>query len=261
MRKKSDMKIKVGLVQISTNEESTALTLIKKALSSKCEIIALPEMWLTGFIPTEEKINASKDFIKKVMELSKNHDALIIPGSFPVKEGPHIYNTAFAIHKGEIIHIRKKFYLFSPMGETKYFSTGSYPETFEFKGLRIAIVICYELRFPDIFLNLMLKNTPDIVLVIAQWPSKRRYHWITLLQGRAIEGQYFVAGVNVTKPTGKLSFTGDSRTFSPLGNPLLEAGEEEGVFVCELDIKEILNYRRSIPVLEDIKRAQRDGDF
>lgn len=252
------MNIGLGQIPLSHEREEIALSILKEGISRKLDIIALPEMWLTGFNPYDTNLVHSEAFLEQVLDFSKNCNSIIIPGSFPEREKDRIFNTAFVVHKGEIIHKRRKLYPFEPMGETKYFAPGDYPKVLEINNIRVGIAICYELRFPDIFLSLMLQE-PDIVIVVAQWPINRVEHWQTLLKARAIEGQYFVAGVNIVGEKGKLVFPGCSSIYHPLGNLMMNAEDKMGLFTCKVDLEETIEYRKAIPVLKDIKRAKLNG--
>ena len=250
------MELTVGLIQtgLSSNREDSAKKALDEALSKGCQLIVLPEMWLTGFSASEESLKKAETFIEEVKKISRGTDSLIVAGTFPVKEGEGIYNTAVVIRNGEIVHTRKKLYLFEPMGETKIFSRGTQPEVFSYMRMRLGIAICYELRFPDIFLRLV-EDEADIVIVPAQWPDARIEHWRTLLKARAIEGQFFVVGVNVVGSTKRLSFSGFSSIVHPLGHRILEVSHMEGLFIGTIDLESAEEYRRSIPVRRDIRHA------
>ncbi len=250
------MKISVGLIQtgLTPNREEFVRRALDEVLSKGCQLIVLPEMWLTGFSASEESLKKAEAFINEVKEISRGTDTLIVAGTFPLKEGKEIYNAAVAIKNGSVVHTRKKLYLFEPMGETKIFSRGTQPEVFSYMRMRLGIAICYELRFPDIFLRLV-EDEADIVIVPAQWPDARIEHWRTLLKARAIEGQFFVVGVNVVGSTKRLSFSGFSSVVHPLGHRILEVSHTEGLFITQIDLESAEDYRKSIPVRRDIKDA------
>jgi predicted amidohydrolase len=108
-------------------------------------------------------------------------------------------NTSIVFAHGRLIHRYDKIHLFHPTGDHRYFSTGSRVKTFRLGGgLRAGIVICYDLRFPEITRALALQGM-RLLLVPSRWPSIRDRAWKTLLRARAIENQIFVIGCNVGK--------------------------------------------------------------
>ena len=246
------MKVKIGFIQSPLQKDRGKMIqdLIEEAIEKNCDIVALPEMWLTGFSFTEEDEKKAAEFLHRVRELSRKADTLIIPGTLPEREQGRLYNTAYAIHRGGIVHKRRKLFLFEPMGESEIFSPGDPPSAFQFKSLRIAIAICYELRFPAIF-DRIIRSKADLIIIPAQWPNTREEHWRTLLRGRALETQAFVVGINVVGKTKKLSFSGFSAVIHPLGYPIIEASHTEGLFICDIETEEAKPYREQVPVIRD----------
>ena len=98
--------------------------------------------------------------------------------------------------------------------------------TVDVEGLRVSLFVCYDLRFADEFWQ--LAHDTDVYLVPANWPEKRRLHWTSLLQARAIENQAYVVGVNRVGDGGGIAYRGDSRIVDPLGE-LLATASRDGV--------------------------------
>ena len=107
---------------------------------------------------------------------------------------------------------------------------------------RIGICICYDLRFPAQFADLVLKDA-EIVFIPAQFPHPRLDHWRILLRARAIENHIFVAGCNRVGSDGRHLFCGHSCIISPWGETLAEAGEREIGIIAELDLDMVLESR------------------
>ena len=246
------MNLKVAVIQPPLKEpESFVLDAL--AHLEDHHVAVLPEMWLTGFDTSPEALEKSSAFIERVKELSKGMDTLIFAGTFPYKEGEKTYNTSVVIHRGSIVHTRRKLYLFQPMGEDKLFCPGEPPKILTYQGVGFSVVICYELRFPDIFYLIGLKK-PQIMVVQAQWPSARHHHWRKLLRARAIESQAFVIAANVVGKRKDLVFNGGSAVIHPLGETMVEANRCETVLSCSISLEEVEKYRKQIPVLEDMGR-------
>ena len=254
------MQLKVSVIQtpLSEERESTVLQWLRSLLGNEApNIVVMPEMWLTGFNTEEESIRKSEEFLQKALELSRNHpETLIIPGTFPEKTDRGVFNTAYAIKNGSIIHTRRKLCLFSLMEETKLYIPGNELEIFNYQGIKIAIIICYELRFPRIF-DKLIQQEPHAVVVLAQWPENRIEHWRSLLKARAIEGQFFVVAANTVGRTRKLNFCGCSCVINPWGQRIVEARNTPGVFTCTIDLEEISAYKRLFNIAEDTQRFLR----
>ncbi len=113
------------------------------------------------------------------------------------------------------------------------------------------LAICYDLRFPELFRGYALAGA-RLILLPAEWPHPRLAHWRTLLRARAIENQYFVAACNrVGADPNGTRFFGHSTLIDPWGEAIAEAGEEPCLLTATLDLAQVEEIRRKIPVFED----------
>lgn len=246
--------MRVGVVQTRLQKKPEdafdyGLALLEEALEKDCGFVCFPEMWLTGFNCNESRIAMAEAYLERVRELSSSSDCIIVAGTFPERAEEGVYNTAYVFFKGSLYKRRKR-YLFGLMNEPELFLSGEPPEVMELNGVKFGIIICYELRFPELSKLLALRGA-DILFVPAQWPDARVEHWRVLLRARAVENQFFVAGVNVVGKGTALSFSGFSALYHPLGNPVIEVSKTHGLFVADIDFGDAVSYRKSIPVLED----------
>jgi predicted amidohydrolase len=145
-----------------------------------------------------------------------------------------------------------KMHPFTHGGEAAHFEPGSDVVHFSHEAVRIAPVICYDLRFPELFRH-AVRSGVHLFAVIANWPRARHEHWTTLLKARAIENQAFVLGVNRTGRDPRNEYGGGSLLIDPRGVTLADAGGQAGLMEVEIDLQELLAYRRSFPVLPDIR--------
>ena len=113
--------------------------------------------------------------------------------------------------------------------------------------------MCYDLRFPELFRRVAATKRSEVFVVIASWPEKRINHWETLLQARAIENQAYVVGVNRVGKDPYFNYCGHSLIVNPHGEILADAGENEGIVCCNLDLENLRKYRTRLPFLEDIR--------
>jgi predicted amidohydrolase len=79
------------------------------------------------------------------------------------------------------------------------------PHTY-INGMKTYVVICYDLRFPELFAQM---ESPDLIIVPADWPLERMHHWDALLRARAIEGKCYVAGINTNGHSAVYNWNGD----------------------------------------------------
>ena len=129
----------------------------------------------------------------------------------------------------------------------------------EYRGYHLGVQICYDLRFPETFQA--LSRQADLILVPANWPGRRREHWISLLQARAIENQSYIAGVNCVGDMDGQTYTGDSRLYGPdgmlcSGEILTPADAQPGecAFIYEID-DQVKKVRTQFPVKKDRRDA------
>nr|WP_321267273.1 carbon-nitrogen hydrolase family protein [uncultured Sulfurimonas sp.] len=166
----------------------TLLELIKKC--SEKSIIVAPEVCLSSFdYENFEKLldfaSIADEAIKKV---SKNK---IIILTMMQREGEEIFNFAKIYHNGKIVYKRAKARLFRFGDEHKYMSEGSDKpiEIVEVDGIKIGILICFELRFKELWQKL---EGADVIAVPSWWGVLRTEHFEVLTQSLAIMNQCFV---------------------------------------------------------------------
>jgi len=92
-----------------------------------------------------------------------------------------------------------------------------------------------------------------VLVVIANWPRKRREHWTTLLRARAIENQAYVIGVNRCGKDPQMDYHGGSMVINPWGETVSEAGAGEELLSADLDMAVIKRIRKDFPVLRDAR--------
>jgi predicted amidohydrolase len=150
-------------------------------------------------------------------------------------------------------HRYRKIHPFSHAGEERHVRAGTELVTVMVEGFRVSMFVCYDLRFADEFWR--LAPDTDVYLVPANWPDKRREHWMTLLQARAIENQAYVVGVNRVGRAGgeggTLAYSGDSRIVDPLGQLLATASQTESVLLADLTTEHVADTRAHFRFLQD----------
>lgn len=249
--------MKVALVQtdIVWNDPAANIqrcqALADTALKGGAELLIFPEMFTCGFSkPTGDLAQKSYESGAQFLtQLAQKHEAYTI-GSVPQPvSSSKTYNTALLSRPDGTVELYQKIHLFSNGGEGDAYAAGTSTLTTTIKDIRCSIFICYDLRFPLPFHQLAEKT--DLFVVVANWPTPRREHWLTLLRARAIENQAYVAGVNRTGTDPGLAYSGDSVLFAPDGTQLTELTAQENVIMCEVDAGKVAEWRKSFSAVRD----------
>lgn len=146
-------------------------------------------------------------------------------------------------------HRYRKIHPFSHADEERFVRAGTDFVTVDIEGLRCSLFVCYDLRFADEFWA--LAGDSDAYFVVANWPAKRRLHWSTLLQARAIENQAYVVGVNRVGSGGGLDYSGDSAIIDPLGEILATGSGGETILLADIDPAHVAATREHFRFLQD----------
>jgi omega-amidase len=224
-----------------------ALELIE---DSKADLILFPELFTTGFdFPRLADLAEPLDgrTIKRISDVCGKK---IVAGSMIEDSNKWIYNTFILVDDTGVIGRYRKIHLFNL--ERHYFSEGAEVSVIATKFGRIALAICYDLRFPELFRKFM-ENHADIVLICANFPKLRKKHWDTLIKARAIENQFFVIACNRVGKDELSEYFGRSMAVDPWGNTLTLGDEREETLRCRVDKSMVEETRKGFPVLEDIR--------
>lgn len=217
-----------------------------------CDLLVLPEMWSCGFhYPTlRDAALRSPGLLEELMKIARETRTVLV-GSLPELQDDLVYNTAHVIDStGRPAGRYRKMHLFTHTGEHLHFAGGREPLVCDTSVGRIGIMVCYDLRFPELARRLALDGA-QILCVPALWPLAREEHWSLLLRARAVENQLFVLGCNGTGEAGKVRFAGHSAIVSPWGKVLAGSGDEEAFIQADLDPEEMSDFRSRIRCFED----------
>lgn len=234
--------------------------IIKNSKIEKEGILILPEMFNTGFsIQAEELAEDWEDSmsVKRLKAIAKKYD-IAITTSLIIKEGQSYYNRHVFIYDEEVVGFYDKNYLFSLAKEDQYFTPGNSNTIVNYKGWKLNLLICYDLRFPEVSrVQLDVNKSPnyDLLIYVANWPEKRISHWNKLLVARAIENLSFCVGVNRVGLDGNnLSYNGSSKVINMLGEEILVFQDfKEEIKSITLSKSDFKNTRQRFGFLRDIK--------
>jgi len=224
---------------------------LHRVAAQGANLAVLPEMWSSGFAykNLNELAGRTAGIVDELLGLSWEL-GLVIVGSMPEPHGEKVYNTAFVADNGRLAGTYRKLHLFSLLGEDRAFDSGDNWLLADTSLGKIGVIICYDLRFPELSRRLALEGAA-VICVPAQWPKPRQEHWRTLLRARAIENQLFVVACNACGLIGRLDFFGMSMIIDPKGELLAEAGEAQIEITAQLDMQQMADWRAQIPCFND----------
>ncbi|HIJ86571.1 MAG TPA: carbon-nitrogen family hydrolase [Desulfuromonadales bacterium] len=226
---------------------------LARVAAQGANLVVLPEMWSSGFSykNLNELALRTKGIVDELLEFSARHKMVII-GSMPEPNGDKVFNTVSVIDSGSLAGVYRKMHLFSLLGEERAFSGGDSWLCAETSLGKVGVIICYDLRFPELSRRLALEGA-QVICVPAQWPRPRQEHWRTLLRARAMENQLFIVACNACGTIGKLDFFGMSMIIDAKGDLLTETGDVEGEILSSLDMQTMTDWRAQIPCFNDRK--------
>ncbi len=231
--------------------KKTALSICNLAQAMEVRLLLFPEMSFTGFnMDTHSSIAAGLDTVPWMQKLATTGQCYLGFGWVKAtKSGKAENHYSIVAPDGSLFFDMVKLHPFSYAQEDQFFEKGNALPTCEIDGTRFGCLICYDLRFPEVFSALAPKT--DCILVPANWPERRKLHWCSLLTARAIENQVYVAGINCVGTQDGLHYSGDSRFIAPDGTILQDCRSAAGCFVCDLSAKTVAETRQAFPVQKD----------
>ena len=257
-----DTTMKVSVIQMNMRSLESkanfdrAEALVRRAVGENGpDVVVLPETWNTGFMPAGDLAASCDENAKAVRArfspLARELNVNIVAGSVSNLRNGKIYNTACVFDRaGACISEYDKTHPFTPMGEHEVYTPGDHLVTFTLDSVRCGLLICYEVRFPELWRTLALRGA-QVMFLPAQWTAARQYHWETLTADRAIENQLFVVSCNACGERDGTLYGGFSRILDPLGAVLAQGGGEEEILSAGLDLSCIRPLRAAVPVFRD----------
>ena len=248
------LQMDMRLGEVDANFRKASL-LVEAAMQHSPDVLLLPETWNTGFFPQEDlqsRCDADGEKVQEIFgNLAKHYAVNIVAGSVSDLRDGNVYNTAYIFDRsGRRIASYSKTHLFTPMGEDKAYAPGDSLCTFTLDGIPCGILICYDIRFPELARTLALQGT-QLLFLPSQWPAERLHHLHSLLTARAIENQMFVACCNSCGKTANSQFGGESMILDPVGAKIAHAGTGEEILLADIDISAVSAIRKSINVFHD----------
>ncbi|PZG28901.1 nitrilase [Spongiactinospora gelatinilytica] len=253
---------KVALCQIPVAYDpdtnlKRAVEVIDEAAAQGADLAVFPEATLTRFGSRVAESAQPLDgpFVSGLAAAARTRGLPVIAGVFEPGEG-RVHNTTVAIDGAGVVKAAyRKIHLFDAFTarESDLVAPGRTPVVAELAGLRIGLITCYDVRFPELA-RALVDAGADVFAVIAAWGSgpMKEDHWVTLVRARAIENTMWTIAVGqAPNPEAKDGFgVGRSMLVDPLGVVRGDLGPRAEVRVLELDPAITAEVRTTLPCLE-----------
>lgn len=256
--------MKVAFVQAKPSSDKShnllsAKNYIKKAKETLADLIVFPEVYMAHVSNSDAVTRADVaetvegSFVQELASAAAANQMHVVCGMYESEAGEsyRAYNTVVFINKkGKVIHKQRKTHLYDAFKVKE--SDRIIPSSNSFKIVetdlaKVGIMICYELRFPEVARELVLQGA-DILIVPTAWASgiMKEHHWKTLLQARAIENTVYVVGVDQIGNNN----IGNSMVVDPMGFITAGIPEEEGLRTVEIDLDRKQRVQDKLPSIQ-----------
>jgi len=259
--------LKIAIIQIQTGPDKRVNLdkteyLLSSIKNERVDLVLLPEMFqcpysLEAFPVFAEKLPCGKTsfFLSR---LARELGIYLIGGSIPEKKGKQFFNTTSVYNpSGDLIGLYRKIHLFDVHFENLHFqesavlSAGHTPVIVDTHWGKIGILICYDLRFPELSRLYALRGANMIVVPAAFNHVTGPMHWEVLFRARAIDNQLYLLGASpAPHPAASYHAYGHSLVVDPLGKVLGQLGDEEAVLIQEITLQSVNQARQRLPLLQ-----------
>ncbi len=230
---------------------------ILKQVTEPGDIFILPEMFSTGFtmnIALAE--DAAGETLKWMLATAAKYEIAIV-GSFPYTQNDKaVFNRAyFVFPDGSWNHYDKR-HLFRMGNENRHYTKGEEKCIVEYKGVKFALNICYDIRFPVWSRN--KGNNYDVLINIANFPSVRINAIEPLIRARAIENLAYAVFVNRDGRDPNCEYSPSSQMYNYKGESIAEEifvtdceGCRTQIISCTINTDELYDFRYKFPAWMD----------
>lgn len=264
---KNHFKLAVCQMDVLDNKEvnvKRAVKMIESAAQNKAEMVLLPEMFNcpydnSKFREYAESVEKSST-LERISEVARNSGVYVVAGSIPELDDGKLYNSSFIFNrKGEIMDVHRKMHLFDihvpgeiSFRESETLTAGDRITVVETDLCKIGVVICYDIRFPELS-RLMVDKGVELILVPGAFNmTTGPAHWEALMRVRAVDNQVYLAAASPAR-NEELSYVayGHSMVVDPWGKILSRAGSHEEIIYAEINSSRINDVRNQLPLLKN----------
>lgn len=266
------MKVALGQLSIRPGaveqNRDRAVAAVEAAAADGADLVALPELFTVGFFAFEAYARHAEPLdgptLERLSTVAADHEVAVLAGSFvedlaasaaagvavPTESG--LANTAVLLDAtGQRRAIYRKQHLFGyDSREAELLTPGDRLPTADLQGVTVAMVTCYDLRFPRLFGELAELDV-DLLLVPSAWPYPRVEHWYLFTRTRAVENLCYLGAVNGVGEFDGGTLLGRSALVGPWGTTLAAAGDEPTTITGTVDPQRVATVRAEFPALAD----------
>lgn len=221
-----------------------------RAIAGQADMAVVPEMFSTGFCTDRPGLAepwGEGPTCRALQQMADTYQLAIV-GSMMASDHGQLFNRGFMFRPNDTPFYYDKHHLYASGGEAEFFTPGNERKIFEYRGVKIRLAVCYDLRFP-VWLRQDKHNLYDLLIVVACWPTVRIQYWDALLAARAAENHCYGIGVNMVGTDGlQLDYNGHSAAYDTWLKEV--AGFEDyeaGTHIVDLSIEKLRHFRDVLP--------------
>ena len=260
-------RIAIAQIKSSTDKRQNldmARALIDEAKNKSAQLIAFPE-FLMAFSPGEQSAaelaalaeSIDGPFVNALRTAAGASQTAVLATIYETCAIPNrVFDTALWIDGGgNIAAVYRKLHLYDAFGfkESDKFHPGAdIAEPVSWADARCGVMICYDLRFPEMARMLALGGA-DVLFAPSGWVQgdMKLDHWQTMIKARALENGCYVVAPD---QTGNI-YIGHSLVVDPFGRIVTDMGDREGLEIVDLDLGIVAEAREKLPLLKN-RRAE-----
>lgn len=231
-----------------------------RAIAGQADIAVVPEMFSTGFCTDRPDLAEpwGGPTCQALQRMADEYEIAIVGSMICYVQSDHVQSTKELCNRGFMFRPHEeplfcdKHHLYKHGGEADFFRAGQTRKVWEYRGAKIRLAVCYDLRFP-VWLRQNKDNLYDILICVACWPTIRIQYWDALLAARAAENQCYVVGVNMIGTDGlQLDYNGHSAAYDTRLQDIARFEDyEEGTRIVDLSIEKLRHFREVLPLWAD----------
>ena len=223
-------------------------------------MLVCPEMYLTGYAIGAEAARRLAEPVDgpsatRAAAIARRTGVALLYGYPELGRDGQVYNAAVLIDRqGRTLLNYRKTHLFGDLDRGMFAAGDALPEPAEVDGLRIGVLICYDLEFPE---NARAWALAGCDLLAVPTANMEPYEFVggPMVRTRAFENQMAVAYANRCGAEGELRYFGQSSIAAPDGEVLAVAGRDAALIMADLDPADLARRRRINTYLRDRRPA------
>lgn len=236
-------------------------TVAKQAVEQGAELLVTPEMFITGYnIGDSAQSLAKQSPLEQVRHIArKYHIGLVVGGPEwyePEAGAAHCFNAVHLIDdNGHLLARYHKTHLFGALDRDMFTAGDTLSPVVTYKGVKIAMMICYDVEFPENVRAAALAGAQLICVPTAQMQPFSHVNAL-LIPTRAWENQVYIAYANQQGLDGELEYVGKSVIAAPSSSVLAMAPDKgEALIYAEVDADIVMAAQEQNPYLSDLRQS------